>query len=574
MRAHVRIVALLLLACSFLFTTACGSTVKDAAEGTAGGARATTIIAEEESEMFSKRDSATDYDPEDIVAIALADGATSADDPRVTVSDDRVTLTGAGTYLVRGALTDGQLCIDAEDSDKLHIILSGASISTAGAAALYVRAADKVFLTLEDGTSNHLAASGEAVTDGTANLDATVFSRCDLTVNGTGSLSVQSSASHGFAVKADLALMSGTFSVTAAKHAISAKKSIRIKDGSYLLTAGRDAIHAEDPDDTTRGFIYISGGTLRIDAASDGLDAATTLQFIGGSITATAGSKGIKAGGDLLVACDALDISATDDAIHTNASCAITHGSIRISTGDDGVHADDNLTVHGGTIRIEESYEGLEGSTVDILGGEITIKASDDGINAAGGADASGSAPPNAPTGRHEDTFRASDDTIYICIAGGHISVDAEGDGLDSNGSITVTGGTLLVSGSSGSDDAALDYDGTATVTGGIIVMTGSRGMAQNFGISSTQGSILLNYAASVLSTVSLRSEAGETLLSYEPPKAYSSVLVSHPSLTVGATYSLTAAGMTQSVKLTSLIYGTGGMGGGMGGGGRPMPRF
>lgn len=575
MKAFTRAGFILLACCLVFTTTACRSSDADAAEGTTGGARVTTIVPAEDSEMFTKRDGVTDYDTEDAVTIDLADDATYTDDPRVTVAGNCITLTGAGTYLLRGTLTDGRLCVDASDNDKLHIVFDGVSVSTSKASAFCIQHADKVFLTLAEGTSNSLTASGEAIADGSSNVDATVFSKCDLTVNGSGQLTVLSEASHGFAVKADLVLMGGTLTVTGAKHAISAKKSVRIKNGTYLLTAGTDGIHAEDQDDAARGFVHIAGGTLSINANADGLDAATTIQLIGGSITvATTNGKGIKAGMDLLIACDTLDISSADDAIHTNACCSITQGNIRIRTGDDGVHADDNLTIHGGTIEIGNSYEGLEGNSVDVLGGDITIKASDDGINAAGGTDASGFAPPNMSPGRREDTFgETTDESTYICVAGGRISVDAGGDGLDSNGSITVTGGTLFVSGSTGSDDAALDYDGNATVTGGVIVMTGSRGMAQNFGNASTQGSILLNYAANAESTVVLQSEAGDSLLTYEPPKAYSSVLVSHPSLSVGDTYSLTAAGTTQSIKLTSLIYGSGGMGGGMGGG-RPMPRF
>ena len=225
----------------------------------------------------------------------------------------------------------------------------------------------------------------------------------------------------------------------------------------------------------------------------------------------------------------------------------ISGGTYNISTSDDGIHADENTAISGGTVTIRESYEGIEGSLVDISGGKIDITADDDGINAAGGADQSGAGP-------RKDGFESSAD-CYINISGGIITVDASGDGLDSNGGLMVSGGELYISGSESSGNGALDYGGEAIITGGIVVAAGAGGMAQNFGTDSTQGSILMSYPAFSDGTITLKDEAGKTLASYSPKKSYSCVVISCPEITTGNTYTVEACGQTSSVTMSSLVY-------------------
>ena len=223
------------------------------------------------------------------------------------------------------------------------------------------------------------------------------------------------------------------------------------------------------------------------------------------------------------------------------------------------MHADNAVTIMDGTIDIPKCYEGIEGQTITISGGTIDIVSSDDGLNAAGGADQSGFG------GRGPDRFSGSSDSS-IAISGGTLRIDASGDGIDSNGALTVSGGEIYVSGPMSDGDSALDYDGSATVTGGTVIAAGYSGMAQNFGADSTQGSILLTSRSTSTETIRVTDASGSVLAEFTPAKAYNCVIVSTPALKQGGTYTVTMGGESTDVTLDSLIYGTSGMGGGMGG--------
>ena len=215
------------------------------------------------------------------------------------------------------------------------------------------------------------------------------------------------------------------------------------------------------------------------------------------------------------------------------------------------------VEVRGGEVRLCGDA-AIEQGSLNITGGSISIVASDDGINAADGSGQSG-------MGGRPGAFGVSSGCA-ICISGGVITVDAGGDGIDSNGDIAVSGGELYISGSTGSGDSAIDCDGSAVITGGTVVAAGSGGMAQNFGADSTQGCILLSYPSAASGPITLQDEAGRTLVSYTPGKGYNCVVISCPAITQGSTYTVTACGQSTSVTMSSLIYGSGGMGGVPGG--------
>lgn len=646
--------ALMLSGCSQ--TNAETSTVSTQAEensATSSTSETTTVTPTniDSSEIFSDRDFEIGYDETTSAQITLNGTSASCDSNAVLISGSMVTITDEGTYILNGTLENGMVIVDAEDSDKIQLVLNGVSITNESSASIYVRQADKVFITTNTDTKNSLSNGGTYTAIDDNNIDAVIFSKADLTLNGAGVLSIHAEAGHGIVSKDDVIVTSGTYDITATSHGISGKDRVGIANGSFTIVSGKDGIHAENTDDTSLGYVYLEDGTFDITAQGDGISAENVLQIEDGSFKiqtgegsdavnldqkeseksmgqrpegkreqketdqATEGTtttelsgmtemswtnkesgvtellettvtpkatteittettedtsvskKGLKATSDLVINGGSFELDTEDDAVHSNANVSINSGEFQIATGDDGMHADSNLTIASGTIEITKSYEGLEGQSVTISGGEIGLVASDDGINAAGGNDQSGM---STFAGGHGGDKFVSDSNAIITISGGTLYVNAEGDGIDSNGSIIMSGGEVYVLGPNGTGNGMLDYDSEATISGGTFVAVGSSGMAQNFGDSSTQGSILVSVGQQEAgSIVKLIDENKKELLSWTAEKSFECVLISCPDIQKGSTYTVSAGDSQTEVTMESLLYGAGNEGG-KGAGGRP----
>ena len=486
-----------------MFLTGCSEENSVSAVENATAEAKTTMEAEsnnslngmDTSDMFTDCDKEIGYDEENSAFITLADDQSLCDSDAVQIDGNTITITDEGTYILSGELTDGMIIVDVEDTDKVQLVLDSAEITSAESAAVYVRSADKVFITTASDSENILTNGGTYTAIDDNNIDAVIFSKDDLTLNGFGILSIHAEAGHGVVSKDDLVMTSGTYEITAEKHGLSGKDSVRIANGTYSITSGKDGIHASNTDDSSLGFIYIAGGDFEITAA------------------------------------------------------------------DDGMHADSALMIEGGTIHVMESYEGIEGLSIDITDGNIDVTASDDGLNAAGGNDSSGF------KGGGGDIF-AVEEGAYIHISGGILHVDASGDGIDSNGNLTISGGEIYVSGPTNGGNGSIDYNGEGIISGGIFVAAGSSGMAQNFSNSSTQGVMMVTVDRQMAqSTISVKDSSGNELISWTPDKEYDSVIVSCPEIAQGETYTLSAGDSTQEISMEdSLVYGSSGMGGQRGG--------
>lgn len=504
------------------------------------------------ADIVTDRDLEGTWEEDGATKISLSDGGCTVDGAGAVADGSTVTITAGGTYVLTGQISAGQVVVNA-DGEKVQLVLDGVSVTSTDSAAILVRAAKKVWLTLSDGTQNKIATSGSFAEDDEYSIDGAVWCKSDLTINGTGALKVSSAEGHGIVCKDELALVSGDVEVEAARHAVQAQDAACVVAGAWSLTAGTDGIHCGDDDDAEKGSVLIVGGAVSIDAASDGVDAANVLEVDGGELT--------------------------------------------VSAGDDGLHSERALQVDGGTVTVAKSYEGLEGSTVTVNGGVIDVMSSDDGVNAAGdptgdsGAEATdagafgpgaaagqpeapmggGHAPEDAdaqaPTSNGQAPADAGgqapgagggmdyDSTAQVTINGGKLTIQAGGDGIDSNGDLTVTGGETYVFGPTSDGDGSLDFAGTGTITGGVVMCAGSSGMAQNFGDASTQGSMLVSASGQVGDAIQLADEGGNVLASCEARTSYSCVLVSAPGVESGKTCTLSYGDTSSEITMDGLVY-------------------
>ena len=529
--------------------------------------------------MFTERDFRTAPYEGRVVNVTLNGDTATADSNAVQIKGSAIKITEEATYIFTGVF-NGMILVDCDKDAQPQLVFGGATVHSETSAALYIVDAGKVTLTLADGTENYLSNGGAFATIDSEDIDAALYSRRDLVINGSGKLTVLSPAGKGISCKDNLILTGGTLDIQSAFHGLDANDSLRVTGVSATVTAGMDGIHCENNTDTDFGYVYISSGTFDIDAAGDGIAAGAWLQIADGSFTLLTGSghengkdhadnwggfpggpggkattdtdsasmKGIKAATGMLLTGGSYTIDSADDALHCDSATVIRGGSYTIATGDDAIHAETALTIADGSIDISTSYEGLEAQDVAVLGGSIKLVATDDGINSAGGNDQSGTggrdemAPPpggNPPPGGHGGPGGMSAGNGSVLIAGGTLYIKASGDGIDANGTITITGGHTTIVGPTQGDTATLDYDRSCVITGGTFIGTGARGMAQSF-TASEQGVIALQVGNQAVGTqIVLKDAKGTTLIDYAPELNFAVVILSCPEMVSGQEYTV-----------------------------------
>ncbi len=590
------------------------------------------------------------FDRQSAASITLSGSTAQSNGSGVSINNATVTISKEGCYLISGELEDGQIIVDAGDSDKVQLVLDNASIHCSTGSAILVRNADKVKVTLAADSENELSDGTEYQTDDD-NPDAALFSKDDLVINGSGSLTVQGNYKHGIAGNDDLVITGGRLTVNSLSHALRGKDSVAILDGTFVLTSQKDGIQASNTEDSTKGWVQIDGGNFTIQSSGDGIQAETNLSIYDGSFTITSGggavngadhtenrgggfgrpggnrpdsangqtspempsqpaeggqtpsempsqpaegeqsssgnesdyselifdpddfddtstddsdttvsTKGIKAGNALLIQQGTFVIDSADDAIHSNYSVTIDGGSFQISSGDDGIHAEAYLNINGGTTTIAESYEGLEAAQIHISGGTTQVFSSDDGLNAAGGSsfelvdgllvlkDISSSDTEQTFGGRG-GMFEV-EDNCDIIISGGNLTVTtSNGDGIDSNGSLNVSGSTVLVFGSSSGGEGALDYTGSSSISGGTLVALGSSGMAQSMEPDDSHATLMVTWdeVQPAGTRLTLCTQQGEILCSLQSTNSFQTAVISTDSLSAGQEVSLYTGGTVNS---------------------------
>ena len=534
------------------------------------------------STLFSDRDYETEYKVSECIDISL--NGSTATGKNISISDGTVTITKEGSYLISGNLTDGMIIVDTTKDSKVQLILNNVTIHSENSAPIYIKQADKVFITLDKGSQNTLSNGGNFISIDENNIDSVIFSKDDLTLNGSGSLVIQSPAGHGIVSKDDLRITGGNYNLTTAGHGLFGRDAISVADGVFTIQSGKDGIQAENDEDNTLGTIYIGNGNYQITSDGDGISSGNLLHIENGTFnllcgggsefgeehtddmfggmggpggmggkpggrtgaattvttTETSSAKGLKSVGDMTIINGSFTINSADDGLHSNNNLTVLNGNFEIATGDDGLHADKALHIGGGKIHISESYEGLEGLSITVAGGDITLKASDDGLNAAGGNDESGFGGMGGRPGFGGDQFGTASDS-FILISGGKLNINADGDGIDSNGNLTFTGGYTIVEGPTNNGNGPLDYNGTGTLSGGTVIVSGSSGMAQSLTSTDTQGVFAINVGSrSAGTTVTIKNQDNTQIISFTPSKSFGCVVVSTPDILKGSSYTIT----------------------------------
>ena len=624
---------------------------------------------------YTEGDFYTPWQSESFTQIHLNGSSIQADGANVAalvIEDQTITIKGAGTYVIEGTLSDGQVIVDTEESGTVRIVLNGVDITSSTSAPIFVKQSDKTVLSLEEGTTNQL-------TDGNSRSEsdvaaATLYSKDDLTINGGGTLNVQANAADGIAAKDDLLITGGNITIQAADDGILGRDVLAIQNATISIDAQGDGMKSTNDEKDDKGHIVLESGTITINAAQDGIASVNELVVLDGKYEIKSGggspetvesggdfgggmpggnfgdfnpadlqemidsgelpegmtmpngtpptqdgaaegnmtppnngqmpngtpptqdnatevnttasnnngesdeqqrpappstnedgqsapatqqqtdaegeqadstpsTKGLKATKGLTIYGGTFDIDSLDDALHSDASLTIAGGDITVNTGDDGVHADNKLFITDGNITVLKSYEGLEGKNISIEGGHTEVTAADDGVNINGGsANNEFEQIPNANTtasqsreATDETAEDKSDEESLLSISGGYLLVNAQGDGLDSNGSIKMTDGTAIIYGPTASMNGSLDYDGTFDLQGGTLIAAGSSGMALGVSDSSTQNTVMMTFEETleVSTTVSVTNATGDVLLAVQPPKSFQSIVISSPELAV-----------------------------------------
>jgi hypothetical protein len=482
-----------------------------------------------------------------------------------TAVGSELTITSAGTYSLTGTLNDGRIIVDTKDEEVVRLIFGGIDISCSDSAPVFIQDAEQVEIVLQEGSENFISDAESYVYEGDEDEpNAAIHSKDSLSISGSGALTVTGNYNDGITSKDGLIIDGGTITVNSVDDGIRGKDHIIVKDGDITIsTTSGDGLLSDNEGDDEKGYITIEGGEFDITAGGDAIQAETLVTIHDGDFSLTTGGgdsgnffyegdseKGIKGVVGVLIDGGSFFIDSTDDGIHANDFIEIDGGVFDIATGDDGIHADNTVDIFGGDVSISESYEGIESSVITISDGNFYIVSSDDGLNCAGGNDGSGFEGP----GGGFTPAAGGDYALYI--DGGYLAMYAQGDGLDSNGAIEMTGGTVLVHGPTSDWNGALDM-GSFDITGGLLVAVGSSGMAESPSASSTQYSVLLNFSEKDAGTLfHIETSAGEEILTFRPAKRYESVVFSSPALSNGSSYTVYSGGSATGTLSDGLYSG------------------
>ncbi len=510
------------------------------------------------------------------------DDSSEVSAPDVTEIDGATVITGGGEYVLKGSI---KCPVVVDTTEKVTLVLQNASLNATDGPAIYVINAKKVEIQLVGSSTISDGASYSSTYEA---AKAALFSEDSLVFSGSGSLTVTGNAKHAIACDDDIVMDGGNITVVSAvTDAVHVNDSFKINDGKLTVkSAASDGIQSEQ-------FVVINGGTLDITATGDGIKASNTagllcdISISGGSIKIVATGDGIQSDGTVAVKAGSLDITtngaivvdrndgpggpgggrpgrpgrpgeetsqpeettddgasskgikaatklsvsggtvkvdSTDDAIHSNDTVSIFGGTLTLGTSDDGIHGDLYVLIDGGKVTVTRSYEGIEGKVIDINSGDVSVTATDDGVNASSG---------------NGESMRA-EEGVSFTVNGGSLYVNAGGDGLDSNGTLTVNGGFISVDGPTSGGNGMIDSNGTQLINGGYLLACGSGDMLELPENSSKQcTAVITGQSFAAGTSIAIKDASGKTILCYTFAKRAAAITFSVPELVNGGSYTV-----------------------------------
>lgn len=556
----------ILCLCAALLCTGCSQTAQTGSSSIGESTASETTAQSRETYTYSDYELDDSYDEGSAALITLSGDSAESNGTGVTISGSTVTISREGCYILRGELTDGQIIVDAGDTDQVQLVLDGVSITCSDSSPILVRNADKVKVTLAADSENTLT-DGASYAEDDDNPDAALFSKDDLILNGSGTLTATGNYKHGIAGNDDLVITGGTYNVTSVSHALRGNDSVCILDGTFNLTSEKDGIQASNIEDADKGWIQIDGGTYTITSSGDGIQAETDLTINGGDFTILSGggaengpdhtdsmmfggggggrmpgsAQPPEMSGDTQTADGAAqppemaeppaDSTAQPPELPSETTDGTTTDSPEMTIGESGdfsfdpamgfdwdefddTSADDSDTT--------VSTKGLKaGQNLTINGGSFDIDSADDAVHS----------------------------NYSISIHDGSFTIRTGDDGMHGDAYLTISGGTVIVFGSEGGADSALDYDGEASITGGTLAALGTAGMAQSVEPDDSHAVLMVTWSETQQAgtRLSLCDENGQIVCSLEAPISFSSAVICTESMASGQTLSLYTGGDANS---------------------------
>lgn len=492
----------------------------------------------QESQSVASFQAQTSYDESQATQVTLADQTATVTGQGASFSDQTLTITQAGTYVLTGSGKNIKLVVEAADTDQVHLVFQNLTLEGEGT-LLQINKAYEVVISLAEGSQNTLTES-QASDD--EKVKATIHSQVPLTLNGTGSLTLTALTKNALEVEDDLKVLGGTYTVKAANHGFKVEGALDIEAATLTIEAGKDGLHAEHDETTELANVTLNPTQLSIAATEDGVDAGNELTIKGGTITVSQIEEGLEArvirqlGGDVT-------IKSSDDGVNASA------GS---SSKTSDTSATSKTTEASATSNSADTSSSDSQATSD----SATVSAPDSQAPPQGRQPPQGGQGPGGmPPGGQEE----SDPSLEIILAGGSLTVDAEGDGIDSNGTVTISGGSLVVNGSVHDGNGPLDASGDITITGGTVWALGTSDMLQGFAQGSTQASITANIAGTAGQTLIILDANGKEVARQTASKDFQAVIMSSADLVDGQTYTIQVEGTTQTVTAALVTPVTGG---------------